>query len=98
MHSDLYQLEVSKTMKPLPHKEALCAWSMGLAGEVGEVVEPLKKYLFHDKTLDVAEIEKELGDVLWYLTALCTEFNLSLSQVMSNNVDKLKARYPKGIK
>ena len=41
-------------------------------------------------------IKKELGDVLWYLSNLCTEFNFSLDEVASKNLEKLKLRAAKG--
>jgi NTP pyrophosphatase (non-canonical NTP hydrolase) len=41
--------------------------AMGLAGEAGEVCDLLKKHLLHGKELDRDELNKELGDVLWYL-------------------------------
>jgi NTP pyrophosphatase (non-canonical NTP hydrolase) len=41
-------------------------------------------------------MKKELGDVLWYLSALCTKFGFTMEEVMQTNVDKLKARFPEG--
>lgn len=39
----------------------------GLSGEAGEVVELVKKHLYHGKPLDPGKFHLELGDVLWYL-------------------------------
>ena len=77
-------------------QEALCNWSLGLSGEVGEVIEHIKKHCFHGKPLDYDEVEKEIGDVLWYVSALCTELGLNLDGVAQKNVDKLSNRYPEG--
>jgi NTP pyrophosphatase (non-canonical NTP hydrolase) len=35
------------------------------------------------------EIEKELGDVLWYMTQLATELGLSLEDIAEKNIEKL---------
>lgn len=39
---------------------------LGLTGEVGELVELIKKHLFHGHPLDQDKVIKELGDVLFY--------------------------------
>jgi NTP pyrophosphatase (non-canonical NTP hydrolase) len=68
----------------------------GLVGETGEVVDILKKHMFHDHPLDKIALKKELGDVLWYVSALTTIFNLSLNDVAETNIKKLLKRYPNG--
>lgn len=40
---------------------------LGLAGEVGEFNDLVKKWLFHGHTLDIDKCVKELGDALWYI-------------------------------
>ncbi len=70
--------------------------TLGLAGEAGEVVEKIKK-LIRDKNGVVddnikTDIKKELGDVLWYLSQLATELNLSLDEIASENLKKLFSR------
>ncbi len=77
-------------------KEALSNYSMGLAGESGEVLEALKKFLYHGHPLVMKDIEKELGDVLWYLTAIAEELEIDMEYVAQRNVKKLQARYPDG--
>lgn len=70
--------------------------ALGLAGESGEVVDKLKKVgrnkngIFSDE--DKVEIQKELGDVLWYLSQLCEELGLSLDDVATMNRAKLEDR------
>src|SRR5699024_6123823 len=76
--------------------EQLSNYCMGLSGESGEVVDELKKVLFHGHDLNIDEIEKELGDVLWYVSAIATTLGIELNMIAHNNVDKLKARYPEG--
>ncbi|KKM70689.1 hypothetical protein LCGC14_1438170 [marine sediment metagenome] len=67
----------------------------GLGGEAGEVLEKLKKYV-RDGELDKALLEKELGDVLYYLTMIACMFDSSLESVMAANVNKLTVRLRDG--
>ena len=70
--------------------------ALGLAGETGEICEKLKKALRDDGGQVLPErlalIEAELGDVLWYVAALCTELGLSMQAVAEKNLAKLAAR------
>tara|TARA_B100001996_G_C18159161_1_gene399897 strand:- start:139 stop:468 length:330 start_codon:yes stop_codon:yes gene_type:complete len=74
--------------------------TLGLVGEAGEVAEKVKKVIRDKNSIFDEEsklaIKKELGDVLWYLSNLCTEFNFSLDEVALNNLEKLKLRAAKG--
>ena len=74
----------------------LCEAAMGLAGETGEVVDYLKKVVFHGHALDSRKFEEELGDVFWYLAYLMNTLEIDHTNVMQRNIDKLKARYPSG--
>lgn len=70
--------------------------ALGLAGETGEVCEKLKKALRDDQGRISAErldlLARELGDVLWYIAALCSELGLNLQDIAENNLAKLQAR------
>ncbi|MFA5062017.1 MAG: nucleoside triphosphate pyrophosphohydrolase family protein [Patescibacteria group bacterium] len=75
--------------------------TLGLAGEAGEVAEKVKK-LIRDNNSEIdeqkkQEIEKELGDVLWYVSQLATEFGLSLDQIANKNIEKLYSRLDRGV-
>jgi NTP pyrophosphatase (non-canonical NTP hydrolase) len=102
MESDVYQRLAARTLLSSPDhtytaQEIMLVWNgLGLAGEAGEVAELLKKAVFHRHTLDLDKVKKELGDVLWYAAALCTTLDLSLSEVMALNVEKLRLRYEEG--
>lgn len=67
-----------------------------LAGEAGEVCELIFKDEFHRVPYKTESILKELGDVLWYVTALAHDHGLTLSEVAKENNRKLMARYPNG--
>lgn len=72
----------------------LTAHFLGMCGEAGEVVELYKKWFAHGHDLDLVKLEKELGDVLWYISAIATELGLHLEFIAEYNIAKLKARYP----
>ena len=67
--------------------------SLGLSGEVGELNDLIKKWIFHHEDLDIIHAKKEIGDILWYIVLMCDAFGFTLDEVMQTNVDKLKARY-----
>lgn len=69
---------------------------LGLAGESGETLDMVKKWVFHDSELDKDHLKKELGDVMWYVAMICHSMGFDLDDVMHTNIDKLKARYPGG--
>jgi len=91
---DEYQAFVEGLMGSLDNDRA--TFALGLAGEAGEVCDLLKKHWGHKHTLDVDKLQKELGDVLWYVAALASQFGLSLDLIAVANVQKLTARYPDG--
>ncbi len=68
--------------------------TLGLNGEAGEIAEKVKKYIRDDRPFPAVreEILAELGDVLWYLAALCSELDVSMSEIAQSNLDKLQNR------
>ena len=70
--------------------------ALGLSGEVEELNDMLKKWIFHEKQLDVEHLKREIGDIYWYLALMCDSFGFNLDEIMQINVDKLKVRYPEG--
>ena len=71
---------------------------LGLAGETGEVVEKIKKHLrdkdnvFYLTTKELEELGKELGDVLWYISAIAEYNGVSLQYIAEKNLKKLEDR------
>lgn len=89
-----YQDEVKRTMSK--GEFALANYCMGLTGEAGETVDMFKKYLFHGHPLDMGNVVKELGDVMWYISAIANELDLSMDEIAVCNLEKLRKRYPDG--
>jgi len=75
--------------------------ALGLAGESGEVVDKIKKVVrnangvFSDEAK--LELQKELGDVLWYVSQLCEELGFSMDEVARMNRAKLEDRKARGV-
>lgn len=69
---------------------------LGLSGEVGEFNDMIKKWVFHEKELDIEHLKKECGDILWYIAMMCYSFNWNMEEIMEMNIEKLKSRYPDG--
>jgi NTP pyrophosphatase (non-canonical NTP hydrolase) len=69
---------------------------LGLCGETGEIADELKKARFQGHAFDYDKMVKEAGDVLWYLSLLCDELEVSLEEVAQKNVAKLEKRYKDG--
>ena len=69
---------------------------LGLSGEVGELLDMIKKWIFHKTPMDVDHLEKELGDVCWYIALFCHSTGIDWEEVLEKNIAKLKARYPEG--
>lgn len=67
----------------------------GMVGEIGEIHSIYqKKYQGH--IIDGKHLQKELGDLLWFIAEYCTSNGWNLDDIMRMNIDKLKARYPDG--
>jgi len=91
-----YQKAAARTLKPnRPYEDNLADYALGLS-EAGELQNKLKKYLYHAHPMNKAEIKEEMGDVLWYLAAIATTLDIDLSDVATENIEKLKKRYPNG--
>ena len=61
---------------------------IGLMNEAGEVGGAYKKEI-RDRVDNTDLIIDELGDVLWYLQRLCDVYDITISELMTNNMDKL---------
>lgn len=90
-----YQVSTATTAI-YPREQALSYLTLGLAGEAGEVANKVKKIIRdtggHVNDQKKKEIIDELGDVMWYISELCTELGVPLSAVATLNIDKLQGR------
>lgn len=83
--------------------------ALGMNGEAGEVADKIKKVirdtivlkdcngsivLPKDKSV---EIDKEIGDVLWYCATLSNDLGYSLEEIANMNVEKLQSRKNRGV-
>lgn len=92
-----YQKLAMTTLNPdLDKKDVLINGVMGLCGESGEVIDIVKKHLAQGHELDKEKIVKELGDVAWYMAEIATVLDVELEDVLVQNIEKLKKRYPEG--
>ena len=92
-----YQKLAMTTLNPaLDKKDVLINGVMGLCGESGEVIDIVKKHLAQGHELDREKIIKELGDVAWYMAEIAMVLDVELEDVLVQNIEKLKKRYPEG--
>ena len=100
MNFEEYQKESRKTAI---YPEAGNNWIyplLGLAGEAGEISDKMKKVIRDDNNViseeKREEVKKEIGDVLWYVSQLASELNLSLDDIAKANIEKLMSRMERG--
>ena len=77
----------------------LMTGAIGMASEGGEFAEIVKKCIFQGKPMDdetVFHCKRELGDIMWYWINSCRALGFDPNEVIEENVNKLKARYPGG--
>ena len=93
----IYPVIVERTWrKDLPKEERIKNAIFGLNGEVGEFTDLFKKYFYHKHDTDDVHIMLELGDIIYYVCALCNELEIDFSELCYQNMQKLSDRYPDG--
>ena len=75
------------------NKEEVMHWAIGLGEEAGEALSVIKHRYYGGK-YDVEDLVSELGDVLWYIAALCTANGIKLEDIAKYNIARLYHRYP----
>jgi NTP pyrophosphatase (non-canonical NTP hydrolase) len=92
-----YQMAISPTFKVhkyLTPKEAeILDWALGISGESGEIMEHIKHDIFGGECVDKMKLAKELGDILWYVTAMATSYDIHMEDIIGLNLHKLRHRY-----
>ena len=73
---------------------------IGMSTEAGEFIDQLKKHIFYGRELQPDNLVEELGDLMWYVAVAISAvnarmgWNLTLSDVLTANIEKLRRRYP----
>lgn len=98
MDFNQYQEKAEKTVV-FPKTEPMYPF-LGLGGECGEILELMKKTIrdYDGKLTDERRelLKKELGDVLWYISAIATQYGFELDDIAQTNIDKLFSRMERG--
>src|SRR5882724_12284059 len=97
MEFNLYQQEAAKTIQKNSADDRLTEIDpfLGIIGEIGSVVTQLK-IKFRDGKSYVAyknKLSEELGDVLWYISAIATQNDLILEKIAADNLHKIHDRF-----
>lgn len=74
-------------------KDEISHWVIGLTEEAGEVASLIKHKYYNNDEISIADIAEELGDVLWYLAAICNGLHIDMEKVAELNQMKLANRY-----
>lgn len=74
---------------------------LGASNEAGEIAGKVKK-AWRDDNSTITEKKREeligeMGDVLWYLSQLANELDVSLGEIAQGNMDKLLDRKARGV-
>jgi NTP pyrophosphatase (non-canonical NTP hydrolase) len=99
---DEYQSQalVTNLAKDDPFKE-LMQQVLGLGDETGEVLAIFKKWIRDNNAdplkLDKQIITKELGDILWYIAVVAHDLEISLDDIATLNIEKLRGRKERGV-
>lgn len=95
-----YQLAAARTLPNLEgkllDKNDLNNYHMilGIETEASELADVFKKNLAYNKPIDWVNVSEEVADIFWYLVNFATINGIDLEQALTNNIDKLKVRYP----
>ena len=99
-----YQQFVNSIIKPgdeiirqlTPQQAHLLHMAVGVSGEAGELLDAIKKHCVYQKQINMENVIEEAGDILFYLTGLLNDLNISVEDCVKANIDKLSKRYPAG--
>lgn len=96
MEISTYQSE-ARTTAIYPKEAAITYPLLGLIGEVGEFANKYKKVIRDGREFSQDDMVSELGDILWYISNLCTDADISLNHVAISNLRKLGDRAERGV-
>lgn len=90
-----YQEKSKRTLSNLnTNLEDNLHMSLGLTTEAAEIADVFKKKLAYNKDIDWVNIKEELGDLMFYVVNMCNINNWNIEDILENNINKLKVRYP----
>ena len=96
MNLNEYQKLALRTASPKDKKNELFHLLLGLCGESGEIAEKMKKIVRDNNsdfsTVDLDDLKKELGDVLWHIAVITDYFDIKLEDIGDTNIKKLASR------
>lgn len=96
MNMNEYQVLAARTINThLSTEQMLDHAILGLNSEAGECAGILQK-TYQGHTLNEAELKKEIGDALWFISEAATSLGVTLDEIAQSNIDKLMKRYPEG--
>lgn len=97
MYNRMVDIQIESKLRV--NASLLLTGAIGIASEGGEFAEIVKKCVFQGKPMDEQtqfHIKRELGDIMWYWINSCRAMGLDPNDVIAENVEKLKSRYPDG--
>lgn len=94
-----YKIESARTFayrkEPLPVETTDSLHCViGIVTEAGELMDAFKKHIFYGKAFDTVNAGEEIADIMWYIANFCRINNLDFENLLQNNIDKLRIRFP----
>jgi len=94
LRTEVYDFKAIKSRLNDEETIRLLHSAIGLSTEANEFLDMLKKHIYYGKELDLPNIKEEVGDGFWYSAIAIDVLKTTFDEVMSVNIEKLKARYP----
>lgn len=91
-----FEENVRKLTNKLGQPMDLIHCTLGMITEASEIGDAVKAHIAYNRPLDKVNLVEELGDLLFFMQAVCQQLDVTLEQVMAGNVAKLNARYKAG--
>mgnify|MGYP001333513590 CR=1 FL=1 len=86
------QLQLEAT----PQKMHLNHMAIGVSGEVGELLDAIKKHTVYGRAVDMDNVREELGDLEFYLEGIRASLGITREETLEHCRIKLAARYNAG--
>lgn len=96
MKLNSYQSLAMRTARVESSEEKIGHAFEGMVDEVGEIASALKKHRRYGKPLDRQNVIEECGDLMWFVSLMATGLGVTLEDIATANINKLRARFPDG--